>query len=690
MNLRWMVLALTVSACLCPLHAQTTAARPAPRVPRPLTELPYTPGVDLSALDRTVDPCVDLYAYACGGWKRNNPVPPDQARWSVYSKVQDENEQFLWGLLVAASDTTRTRTASEQKIGDYFAACMDEAAAEAAGAGPLQADLTAIAALDSKAALAALLARLHAEGSGALFGFGSYQDMRDSSQVIAWASAGGLGLPDRDYYVQDAADKRALREKYEAHIARSLRLVGDAPEVAARAAADVLRIETTLAQHTLTRVERRDPRKLDNPKSVAELQALVPSFRWSDYLAASKLSITRLNVTEPEFYRGLEALLVGEQLPALRNYLRWQLVRGASQYLSKPFVEAAFDFYGRTLRGTAEPTPRFKRCVRWVDRDLGEALGQVFVEKTFPPTVKQRALDMVVRIEAAMQARLQALPWMGAETKRQALVKLHAMRNKIGYPERWRDYGALEVRRGDLLGNVTRAQAFETRRQLGKIGQPVDKGEWQMTPPTVNAYYDPTMNDMNFPAGVLQPPLFDAKMDDAPNYGNTGGTIGHELIHGFDDEGRRFDAQGNLRDWWTDQDAREFERRAQCIVDQYAQYTVVDDIKINSKLTLGEDVADLAGLILAWDAWRAATAGQKLQARDGLTPEQRFFVGFAQWTCENERDENKRLNAVTNPHSPGQYRINGVVVNMPEYATAFACKAGQPMAKPAEQVCRVW
>lgn len=690
MTLRLIALALAASSWTGLADAQPPTPNAAPRAPRPLAELPYTPGVDLTALDKSVDPCVDLYAFACGGWKRNNPVPPDQARWGVYSKLQDENEQFLWGLLVAAGDTTRARNASEQKIGDYFAACMDEAAAEAAGARPLERDLAAIAALASKAELAPLLARLHLEGSAALFGFGSSQDLRDSSQVIAWATSGGLGLPDRDYYVQDAQDKRELRTKYEAHVARSLRLVGDTPEAAARAAADVLRIETALARHTLTRVERRDPRKLDNPKTIVELQALVPSFRWSDYLAGAKLAITRLNVTEPEFYRGLEAVLAGEELPALRHYLRWQLVRSASQYLSKDFVEAAFEFYGRTLRGIAEPTPRFKRCVRWVDRDLGEALGQVFVEKTFPPAVKARALDMVVRIEAAMQQRLQALPWMSAETKRQALVKLGAMRNKIGYPERWRDYAALEVRRGDLLGNVTRAQSFEARRQLAKIGQPVDKGEWQMTPPTVNAYYDPTMNDMNFPAGVLQPPLFDARMDDAPNYGNTGGTIGHELIHGFDDEGRRFDAQGNLRDWWSDQDAREFERRAQCIVDQYAQYTVVDDIKLNSRLTLGEDVADLAGLILAWDAWRAATASQRLEPRDGLTPEQRFFVGFAQWTCENERDENKRLNAVTNPHSPGQYRINGVVVNMPEYAAAFACKPGQPMVKPAEQVCRVW
>lgn len=682
--------ALVIAPLCAPLHA---AEVPDARVPRPLAELPYTPSLDLSALDRAHSPCVDFYAFACGGWMKNNPMPPDQARWSVYGKLHDENTQFLWGLLEAAAQPGGSRTPSEQRIGDYFAACMDEAAVEQAGLAPLRPDLAAVDALGDKRGLAALLGRLHlaAADSGLLFGFGAEQDLHDSSQVIAYAVAGGLGLPDRDYYIKDDADSKALRAKYRAHVERMLALLGDAAPAAAAAAESVLRIETGLARKTLTRVEQRDPRRLDHPMTAAELQALTPSFDWSDYFAAVGLhQPKRLNVTEPEFYGQVEALLSGEDLAAVKAYLRWHLVHAFAAYLPSAFVQADFDFYARTLRGAEQLPPRWKRCVRLVDRDLGEALGQVFVERAFPPEVKASALGMVEQIERAMDARLQALPWMGPETKRQALAKLHAMRNKIGYPDAWRDYGALRVERGDFLGNVERGQAFEARRQLAKIGRPVDRGEWQMTPPTVNAYYNPLMNDMNFPAGVLQPPLYDPRLDDAPNYGNTGGTIGHELIHGFDDEGRRFDAQGNLRDWWSESDGREFEQRAQCIVDQYAQYPVVDDVRVNSRLTLGEDVADLAGLILAHDAWKAATAGQKLEPRDGFTPEQRFFIGFAQWACENERDESKRLNAAVNPHSPGVWRINGVVVNVPAFARAFECRPGQPMMKPDDEVCRIW
>jgi putative endopeptidase len=391
---------------------------------------------------------------------------------------------------------------------------------------------------------------------------------------------------------------------------------------------------------------------------------------------------------EPAFLVEVQARLEAEVLDAWKTYLRWHLADARAPYLSRAFQRAHFQFHGKTLHGAEEDRPRWKKCVAWVDRDLGEALGEVFVAKVFPAPVKGQVTLMTERIQRAMDLRIREAPWMGEATKKAAREKLAAMRNKIGYPARWRDYSRLAVARGDFAANVDRAVRFETARQLRKIGRPVDRDEWHMTPPTVNAYYDPQMNDMNFPAGVLLPPLYDPRLDAAPGYGNTGGTIGHELTHGFDDEGRQFDAKGNLRDWWTAEDARAFEKQASCVVDQYAQYPVVDDVKVNSRLTLGEDVADLGGLVLAWIAWKDATAGQRLEPRDDLTPEQRFFVGYAQWACENVRDETLRVQAVTNPHSPGVWRVNGVVANMPEFAQAFRCKAGQPMAR--EKACRVW
>jgi endothelin-converting enzyme/putative endopeptidase len=399
-------------------------------------------------------------------------------------------------------------------------------------------------------------------------------------------------------------------------------------------------------------------------------------------------TLAELNLTEPAFYAAVEVMVRDEPLAAWQDYIRWHLARGRSPYLSEAFVKENFAFYGTTLRGVKEMRPRWKRCVAGVDRDLGEALGQVFVEKAFPPPVKQATLDMVTNVEKAMESRLRELPWMGAETRKRALEKLKAMGNKIGYPDRWRDYTALAVTPGDYFGNLRRSFAFETARVIGKIGKPVDRGEWQMTPPTVNAYYNASLNDMNFPAGILLPPLFDLKIDEAPNYGNTGSTIGHELTHGFDDEGRQFDAAGNLKDWWTAADAKEFEKRTTCIVEQYGRYTVVDDVKINSRLTLGEDVADIGGTIIAYWAWKEAVKGKALKPADGLSPDQRFFVGFAQWACGDERPESLRVHAQTDPHSPPRYRINGVVTNMPEFKDAFSCKRGQPMVK--EPVCRVW
>jgi endothelin-converting enzyme/putative endopeptidase len=522
-----------------------------------------------------------------------------------------------------------------------------------------------------------------------LFGFGSNQDYADATSVIAFALAAGLGLPDRDYYTKTEAKSEETRQKYLEHVQKMFELLGDTPDAARASTKTVMEIETALAKASLTRVDKRDPYKLFHKMTRKQLEALNPSFGWERYLNDVGLSsVSEVNVTEPEFFKQLEAQLKSRKLADWKTYLRWHAAHAHAQYLSTPFVQANFEFYNKYLRGVTQLAPRWKRCVRSVDRELGQALGKVFVEKTFGPDMKQRTLSMTREIQKAMEGDIRQLTWMGDATKKQALEKLHGMVNKIGYPDQWRDYSSVRIARDDFAGSVSRAIEFESKRQLAKIGKPLDRGEWQMTPPTVNAYYDPQMNDINFPAGVLQPPLFDPKMDDAPNYGNTGATIGHELTHGFDDEGRQFDAKGNLHDWWTKEDAAQFEKRAQCVSDQYGQYTVVDDIKINSKLTLGEDVADLGGTILAYLAWKDASHGQTLQPIDGFTPDQRFFIGVAQWACGDERAESKRAGAITDPHSPDQYRINGVVSNMPEFGAAFSCKGGQPMVR--EKACRVW
>jgi putative endopeptidase len=684
---------LAVACALLAVAVPVPAAEPAPAVAekRPLTALPYTPSLDVTSMDHSADPCVDFYQYSCGGWMKNNPIPPDQARWSVYGKVTDENQQFLWGLLDEAGRAGPGATASERKIGDYFAACMDEPAIEKAGRDPLGPELRAIDALASKADLAAYLGRAHlaVPGRGLAFGFSSNQDFEDSTQVIAFATAGGLGLPDRDYYTRTDEKSEAIRKAYVDHVERLLALSGESNDAARRDAQTVLAMETTLAKASLTRVEQRDPYKLFHKLDRSQLTALTPAFDWNVYLREQGLAEVRVaNVTEPAFFEALDRLIGSESLEAWKAYLRWHVVHARAPYLSSPFVDADFDFYRRTLRGVNEPQPRWKKCVQWVDRDLGEALGQVFVAKTFSPETKAKTVEMTRLVEEAMADEIHALPWMSEATKKKALEKLGTIVNKVGYPDRWRDYSALAIARDDFLGNVRRAAVFESKRELGKIGKPLDRGEWGMTPPTVNAYYDPQMNDINFPAGVLQPPLYDPRLDDAPNYGNTGSTIGHELTHGFDDEGRQFDAQGNLKDWWTKEDAAGFDERLQCVRDEYAQFVVVDDVKINSKLTSGEDVADLGGTLLAYLAWKKATVHQTLEPREGLTPDQRFFVGFAQWACENDRPEDLRLSATINPHSPGKYRINGIVSNLPEFARAFSCKAGQPMAR--EKACKIW
>lgn len=684
-------LALSISL-ICATGFAADTAPAAPAAAKPLTELPYTPGLDVSAMDKKVDPCVDFYEFSCGGWRNNNPIPADQQSWNVYRKLANDNQLYLWGILEGLAKNTEGRTVAQQKIGDYFAACMDEAAIEKRAAEPLKPSLEMVNGMKSKADLPAVLARLHLASNedDLLFGFGSSQDFGDSTRVIAFANGGGLGLPDRDYYTKTDEKSAKLRAAYVQHISKMFVLLGETEANAKKAADKVMAIETALAKSRLTAVERRDPHKQFHLVDSKGLQALTPGFKWQDYLQASGLNgLNTFNVSEPRFMKEVQKQINGNSLDDLKTYLRWHVAHNGASQLSSAFVNENFAFFAKTLRGVPQLKPRWKRCVGLVDVQLGEALGQEFVKRSFSPELKAKTLKMTLQIQEAMKKDIESLDWMSPQTKVRAQEKLAAMVNKIGYPDNWRDYSAYEVKRDDFAGNVQRGTQFESRRQLAKIGKPLDRGEWGMTPPTVNAYFNGQMNDINFPAGVLQPPLFDDKMDSAPNYGNTGGTIGHEITHAFDDEGRQFDAKGNLKDWWGKKDAAEFNKRAQCIVDQYAQYTIVDDIKINSKLSLGEDVADLGGVILAWMAWQTEIAqNPPPPLRDGFTPEQRFFIGLAQWDCENDRPENLRVSALTNPHSPGKYRINGVVVNLPEFQKAFACKAGQPMVK--EKRCRVW
>ncbi len=659
--------------------------------------LPYNPSLDVSSMDKSIDPCVDLYHYSCGGWQKSNPIPPDQTGWSVYAKMYQDNLTFLRGILEQAAQPDRKRDAVTQKIGDFYAACMDESAVEKRGLSAIQPELDAIAQMKSSKDLTPLVARLqftyfrYSYTSSMLFNAGSVQDPDDSEHVIADVDQGGLGMPDRDYYLKDDAKSKETREHYLQHVQKVFELTGDDPTAAKQHAETVMRLETAMAKASLTRVQRRDPHNLVHKMKVADLVQLAPNFDWAIYYRAMGYpDIAILNVDAPEFIKELNSLLSAEPIDSWKTYLRFHVADTSSPYLSAKFVEENFEFYRKYLRGAKEMQPRWKRCVQYVDYDLGEALGQVYVAKVFSPELKASTLDMVRRIEDAMGQRIRALDWMSPETKQQALTKLAGIRNKIGYPDKWRDYSSVKIAPDDFAGNVERTHQFESRRDINKIGKPVDHGEWDISATTVDAYYNPQMNDINFPAGVLQPPVFDQKTDAAPNYGDTGGTIGHELTHGFDDEGSQFDAKGNLKDWWTKEDRAKFDARTKCVDDQYSGYVSVEDVHVNGKLTLGENVADLGGEILAYIAWKDATKDKNLQPVDGLTPEQRFFVGFAQWDCANERPEDMRVRAMTDPHSPARYRINGVVVNMPQFAEAFSCKAGQPMVKPSADVCRIW
>jgi endothelin-converting enzyme/putative endopeptidase len=647
-------------------------------------------GFDVGLLDKASDPCVDFYRFTCGGWIARNPVPPDQSRWGRFNELADRNRETLRVLLEKAAAGGPGRDAIDQKTGDDYASCMDETAIEAKGLAPLGPELDRIAALRSNDDLPGEIAHLHAIGvDDVLFGFGSAQDFKDATQVIAAADQGGLSLPDRDHYLKDDAKSAELRAQYVAHLGTVFGLLGESKDAAAADARTVMEIETALAKASLDRVSRRDPEKIYHKMARSDLQTLVPAFGWARYLeGAGAPAFESVNVTVPDFFKAVDALLGTVGLDAWKTYLRWHAVRAASPLLPTAFVNASFEFFGRALTGQKELRPRWKRCVDLADQELKDALGQRYVEATFGADGKARMKVMVDALERALGEDIRGLDWMTDATRKQALVKLEAIANKVGYPEVWRDYGTLEIVRGDALGNRQRASAFEWKRDLAKIGSPVDRKEWGMSPPTVNAYYSPLMNDINFPAGILQPPFFDRTMDDSVNFGAIGAVIGHELTHGFDDRGRQFAANGNLSDWWTEADAMEFKKRAQCVVDQYGAYTAVDDVKLNGQLTLGENVADNGGLRIARLALQDVLAGKETPPVDGFTPEQRFFLGWGQIWCQNHTEESARLLAQVDPHSPGRYRVNGVVSNMPEFQKAFGCKPGSPMVR--ENACRIW
>jgi putative endopeptidase len=658
--------------------------------PPPATTSPAS-GVDLASIDTQVAPCDDFYRYVCTGWKAAHPIPPDQSSWGRFDELQEHNYEVLHEILEKDASPSAQRNPIQRQVGDFYAACMDENAIEAKGTAPLKPELDRIDALTDRAALPALLARLHPIGVNALFNLSSLQDFHDATQVVAIADQGGLGLPDRDYYLKDDPKSAEQRKLYVAHVERMLALLGEPAGRAAADAAAVMAFETELAKASLDLVSRRNPQNVYHRMTVQGLQALTPGFSWSAYLRDLEAPpIPAVNVTVPEYFRAMDALVAKTDPATLRAYLRWHLVHASASLLPRAFVDESFAFYNRTLAGAKELRPRWKRCVTATDGALGEALGREYVATQFGPQAKARTKAMVAAIEAALKQDIEALPWMTPVTKKAAEGKLKAVANKIGYPDHWRDYSSIRVERGDYLGDSYRAGVFEFRRQLGKIGKPVDRGEWGITPPTVNAYYNPLMNDINFPAGILQPPFYSQTADAAVNFGAIGAVIGHELTHGFDDSGRKFAANGNLQNWWTPEDGKEFETRVSCVADQYSGYTAVDDVKVNGRLTLGENVADNGGVRLAGMALAATLAGKPAAGAkvDGYTPEQRFFIGWAQIWCENVTPEMDRLMALTNPHSPGRYRVDGVAANSPEFQKAWSCKTGAPMAP--EKRCRVW
>jgi putative endopeptidase len=652
------------------------------------------PGFSIDNIDKTLDPCVDFYQYACGNWLKRSEIPADQSIWASFTELNERNLVTLRDILAKASSNDPSRSPIDAKIGDFYSSCMDEKGVEAKGLTSLKPELDRIAAVNDKAALIDAIARVHLIGPNPLFNFYSNSDLHNADQVIAYIDQGGLSLPDRDYYIpeKDNARMTEMRKHLVEYVTQMFTLTGQSSTQAAESAQTVLRIETALAKASMDRTLRRDPKNRDHKMTRDTAIALAPNFHFDRYFTdASVPAFSELNVVNPDFFKQVNGVIDSESLDALKTYVSWHLLRGAAPWLSQPFVDANFKMR-KALTGQEEIQARWKRCVELTDDSLGEALGQKYVEFTFGADGKQRMLKMVDALEKSLDEDIQGLPWMSEETKKQAKVKLQAIRNKIGYPDVWRDYSSLTVVRGDLLGNFLRANEFESKREIDKIGKPLDRKEWGMTPPTVNAYYSGSYNEIVFPAGILQPPFFDKNMDDAVNFGGIGLVIGHELTHGFDDQGRKYDPQGNLRDWWTAEDGKEFEKRVSCVADEYSNFVAVDDVKLNGRLTLGENTADNGGARIALRALEHMIAddktGKEGQKIDGYTPEQRFFLGYGRVWCEKRRPEFERMQVTTNPHSPGQWRVDGVVQNMPEFQKAWGCKAGQPMV--SANACHVW